>query len=279
MESTAATGHCPNAFSGDFPANSLWFDFWWEKRYSILLTKLPLDNFCCSVRHMVAIHTEQDDVMTAVALPLYREVTPVTGGNNAFSYTADLALNFFTRRAFCAACRCSGVCSCLAWLAFPEAAFPGASYWLLPPPVAASASSLATCVKHPACEGLPPPVPTFIFVSRHVIPPLTQSMHTIRDNLVEVSTRQLHGDVCQISCVPSSELLQFIYNVVVCKMQCIGRRSETDKIKVLPPQSKIDVEKLEGIPEWALNPLGLRPQLKGGHGVQGWVEFKCAQGM
>lgn len=64
--------------------------------------------------------------------------------------------------------------------------------------------------------------------------------------------------------VPSSELLQFIYNVVVCKMQCIGRRSETDKIKVLPPQSKIDVEKLEGIPEWALNPLGLRPQLKVG---------------
>ena len=34
---------------------------------------------------MMAVHTEQDDVMTAVAFPLYREVAPVTGRNDAVS--------------------------------------------------------------------------------------------------------------------------------------------------------------------------------------------------
>lgn len=80
---------CPPDIVGmsfrDFSANSLWFDFWWEKRHPILLTQLPLDNFCCSVCHMMTVHTEQDDVMTAVALPLYREVTPITGRNNTVS--------------------------------------------------------------------------------------------------------------------------------------------------------------------------------------------------
>ena len=42
-------------------------------------------------------------------------------------------------------------------------------------------------------------VPTFIFVPPHVIPPLTQGMHTLCDNLLGVPTRQVHGDVCQIS--------------------------------------------------------------------------------
>ncbi len=66
--------------------------------------------------------------------------------------------------------------------------------------------------------------------------------------------------------VPSLELLQCIYsNVVVCKMQCTGSRSKTDKIKILPSQKgQFDVENLEVIPKWAQNPLGLAAQAKGG---------------
>ena len=46
-----------------------------------LLTELTLDSFRCFVGNVMTVHTQQHYVVTAVALPLHREVTPVTGRN------------------------------------------------------------------------------------------------------------------------------------------------------------------------------------------------------
>ena len=51
----------------------------------VLLTELTLDSFCSFVGDMMTVHAQQHYVMTAMALPLHRKVTPVTGRNHPVS--------------------------------------------------------------------------------------------------------------------------------------------------------------------------------------------------
>lgn len=69
--------------------------------YVVLLGNLALDCLCRRVCQLMAVHTEQQNVVAAVGLHVQREVPPVTGWHHSVSQKVGVVTTSHTPVAMC----------------------------------------------------------------------------------------------------------------------------------------------------------------------------------